>query len=81
MINVEYDKNGNQVRSQDARAMFCLSLQLLIRLVIILQGEEGVIYDGTYVPLWQIQPAISEFESPYNWDHTSIPLFRDKSEE
>jgi hypothetical protein len=50
--------------------MFCLSLQLLIRLVIIWQGEEGVTYDGTYVPLWQIQPAISEFESPYNWDHT-----------
>jgi hypothetical protein len=31
-----------------------------------------VTYDGPYLPLWQIQPTISEFESPYNWDLMSI---------
>jgi hypothetical protein len=32
-----------------------------------------VTYDGPYLPLWQIQPTISEFESPYNWDLMSAP--------
>jgi hypothetical protein len=32
-----------------------------------------VTYDGPYLPLWQIHPTISEFDSPYNWDLMSIP--------
>jgi hypothetical protein len=31
-----------------------------------------VAYDGPYLPMWQIQPTISDFESPYNWDHLSF---------
>jgi Adenylate and Guanylate cyclase catalytic domain len=55
-------------------AMNCLSLKHLIFVCTIMnQGEEGVTYDGPYLPLWQIQPTISEFESPYNWDGMSVP--------
>jgi hypothetical protein len=32
-----------------------------------------VSYDGPYLPLWQIQPTIAEYESPYNWDQMSVP--------
>jgi hypothetical protein len=43
------------------------------RLLIMLQGEEGVAYDGPYLPKWQTQPTISESWSPYNWDLMSVP--------
>jgi hypothetical protein len=36
------------------------------------KGEEGVSYDGPYLPVWQIQPTIAENDSPYNWDLQSI---------
>jgi hypothetical protein len=29
-----------------------------IHLFVMRQGEEGVAYDGPYLPLWQIQPTI-----------------------
>jgi hypothetical protein len=33
-----------------------------------------VAYDGPYLPLWQIQPTISEsWDHPYNWDQMSVP--------
>jgi hypothetical protein len=31
-----------------------------------------VAYDGPYLPSWHIQPTISEFASPYNWDLNSV---------
>jgi hypothetical protein len=42
-------------------------------IAVLRQGEEGVAYDGPYLPMWQTQPTISEFESPYNWDQMSVP--------
>jgi hypothetical protein len=31
-----------------------------------------VAYDGPYLPAWQIQPTIAEYDSPYNWDLNSV---------
>jgi hypothetical protein len=32
-----------------------------------------VTFDGPYLPLWQIQPTISDFDSHNNWYLMSIP--------
>jgi hypothetical protein len=41
-------------------------------LFLLQKGEEGVAYEGPYLPQWQVHPTIAEFESPYNWDLMSV---------
>jgi hypothetical protein len=64
----EYDK-VNKVRTQQRGllySLYSLSIQHLMCLFIMGKGEEGVSYDGPYLPLWQIQPTIAEYESLVN---------------